>query len=117
MADRLAPGAAREKVRVARALARLPFISAAMERGEISYSKVRAITRVATPDNESRLLGAAQGGTASHVERLARAWRRADRLDEARETKRRHEQRYVQTWVDEDGMLVIRGRLTPELGA
>ncbi|MPZ21138.1 MAG: DUF222 domain-containing protein [Luteitalea sp.] len=113
----LAPGAAREKVRVARALARLPLISAAMERGEISYSKVRAITRVATPDNESRLLGAAQGGTASHVERLARAWRRADRLDEARETKRRHEQRYVQTWVDEDGMLVIRGRLTPELGA
>jgi hypothetical protein len=113
----LAPGAAREKVRVARALARLPLISAAMERGELSYSKVRAITRAATPDNESRLLGAAQGGTASHVERLARAWRGADRLDEARGTRRRHQQRYVHTWVDEDGMLVIRGRLTPELGA
>ncbi|MPZ20596.1 MAG: DUF222 domain-containing protein [Luteitalea sp.] len=113
----LAPGAAREKVRVARALARLPLISAAMERGEISYSKVRALTRIATPDNESRPLGAAQDGTAAHVERLARAWRRADRLDEARETARRHQQRYLQTWVDEDGMLVIRGRLTPELGA
>ncbi|MPZ17200.1 MAG: DUF222 domain-containing protein [Luteitalea sp.] len=113
----LDPGAAREKVRVARALARLPLISAAMERGELSYSKVRALTRIATPENESRLLGAVQGGTASQVERLVRAWRRADRLDEARETARRHQQRYLQTWVEEDGTLVIRGRLTPELGA
>ncbi|MPZ17368.1 MAG: DUF222 domain-containing protein [Luteitalea sp.] len=113
----LDPGAAREKVRVARALARLPLISAAMQRGELSYSKVRAVTRIATPDNETRLVGAARGGTAAHVERLVRAWRRADRLEEARETARRHEQRSLQTWVDDDGMLVIRGRLTPELGA
>jgi hypothetical protein len=113
----LAPGAAREKVRVARALASLPQISAAMQRGELSYSKVRALSRIATPENESRLVGAARGGTAAHVERLVRAWRRADRLEEARETARRHQQRSLHTWVDEDGMLVIRGRLTPELGA
>ncbi|MPZ21117.1 MAG: DUF222 domain-containing protein [Luteitalea sp.] len=113
----LDPGAAREKVRVARALARLPQISAAMQRGELSYSKVRALSRIATPENETRLVGAARGGTAAHVERLVRAWRRADRLEETRETARRHQQRSLYTWVDEDGMLVIRGRLTPELGA
>ena len=45
----IAPGAAREKVRVARALASLPRISAAMRRGELSYAKVRAITRVGRP--------------------------------------------------------------------
>ncbi|MPY89123.1 MAG: DUF222 domain-containing protein [Luteitalea sp.] len=110
-------GAAREKVRVARALATLPVVSAAMQRGELSYSKVRALSRVATPESETRLVDAARGGTAAHVERLVRAWRRVDRLAEARETARRHEQRHLHTWVDEDGMLVIRGRLTPELGA
>ncbi|MPZ21078.1 MAG: DUF222 domain-containing protein, partial [Luteitalea sp.] len=109
--------AAREKVRVARALATLPLTSAAMNRGEISYSKVRAISRVATPANEARLVDAARGGTAAHIERLVRAWRRVDRQAEARDTARRHQQRHLHTWVDEDGMLVIRGRLPPELGA
>ncbi|HLX06561.1 MAG TPA: DUF222 domain-containing protein, partial [Thermoanaerobaculia bacterium] len=49
-------GAAREKVRVARALGALPLVSASMHRGEISYSKVRALTRIATPANEQDLL-------------------------------------------------------------
>ena len=47
-------GAAREKVRVAKALDALPRLSGAMQRGEISYAKVRALTRVATPENEER---------------------------------------------------------------
>ncbi|MEX2608721.1 MAG: DUF222 domain-containing protein, partial [Gemmatimonadota bacterium] len=45
-------GACRERVRVARALEQLPKISAAMARGELSFSQVRALTRVATPENE-----------------------------------------------------------------
>src|SRR6188508_536933 len=49
-------GAAREKVRVAHALAGLPLLSAAMARGELSFSKVRALTRVATAANEEELL-------------------------------------------------------------
>ena len=79
----LAIGPAREKVRVARALADLPRLSAAMRRGAISYSKVRAITRVATPETEERLLDFARCATAAHVERLVRAWRRVDRIAEA----------------------------------
>ena len=67
----LAPGAAREHVRVARALGELPKLSDAMRRGKISYSKVRAVTRVATPDNEDDLLYVCQAGTAAHVERAA----------------------------------------------
>ena len=111
------PGAAREKVRVARALADLPQLSGAMQRGEISYAKVRALTRVATPANEERLLDIAYAGTAAHVERVVRAWRRCDRVEAAREAERRHLHRALHTWVDDDGMLMIRGRLTPELGA
>ena len=59
----LAPGAAREKVRVARALADLPLLSDAMRRGVVSYSKVRAVTRVATPETEQTLLDVALAGT------------------------------------------------------
>ena len=40
----LAPGAAREHVRVARALAELPLLRDALGRGAVSYSKVRAVT-------------------------------------------------------------------------
>ena len=110
-------GAAREKVRVAHALASLPLISATMQRGVISYAKVRALTRVATPANESALLAFAQSGTAAHVERLVRAWRRIDDATAAAEADARHLHRQLSTWTDDDGMVVIRGRLTPELGA
>jgi len=110
-------GAAREKVRVAKALAQLPLLSGALQRGEISYAKVRALTRVATPENEARLTRFAYAGTAAQVERLARAWRRCDRIMETRERERAHLSRTVTTSVDEDGMVILRARLTPELGA
>ena len=113
----IAPGAAREKVRVARALGSLPHISAVMERGELSYSKVRALTRVATADNEAELLELARCATASHVERVVRAWRRVDGLQEAEEDRARHESRHVELYPDEDGSWVLRGRLDPEVGA
>jgi hypothetical protein len=74
-------GAAREKVRVARALEALPLLSDAMRRGELSYAKVRALTRIATPENEAQLLELARHGTAAHIEKVVRAWRRVDRLE------------------------------------
>src|SRR2546421_6504039 len=91
----LEPGAARERVRVARALATLPRLAQALARGELSYSKVRALTRVATPDTEERLLAVGRAGTAEHVERIVRGWRRVDRLAEAQEAARRHRSRAV----------------------
>lgn len=110
-------GASREKVRVARALQALPRISWAMERGQLSYAKVRALTRVATPENEAALLDVALAGTAAQVERLVRAWRRVDRTSDARIDEVRHLNRSLSMWVDDDGMVVVRGRLTPEAGA
>jgi hypothetical protein len=109
-------GAARERVRVARALATLPRLAEALARGELSYAKVRALTRVATPDTEERLLGVGRAGTAIHVEQIVRGWRHVDRKAEARETadRRRHRELYV--YRGGDGMMVIRGRLEPEVG-
>jgi 5-methylcytosine-specific restriction endonuclease McrA len=110
-------GAARERVRVARALGTLPLLAQALARGELSYAKVRALTRVATPETEARLLGVGRAGTAAHVERIVRGWRCVDRRAEAREATRRHASRALHVYHDEDGMVVVRGRLEPEVGA
>jgi Domain of unknown function (DUF222)/HNH endonuclease len=113
----LEPGAAREHVRVARALGTLPRLAQALARGELSYSKVRALTRVATPETEERLLAVGRAGTAEHVELIVRGWRRMDRKAEVQETTRRHRNRALHVYPDGDGMVVIRGRLEPEVGA
>ena len=113
----IAPGAAREKVRVARALGSLPRISEGMARGELSYSKVRALTRVATPKNEGELVETARHTTAAQIERLVRAWRRVDRQEEAEAEGERHERRYLHLYPEEDGSYLLRGRLDPEVGA
>ena len=110
-------GAARERVRVARALETLPALAEALARGELSYAKVRALTRVATPATEARLLAVGRAGTAAHVERIVRGWRRVDRQAEAREAARQHAGRALHVYQDEDGTMVLRGRLTPEVGA
>src|SRR5438477_6877992 len=73
-----APGAAREHVRVARALGTLPRLARALARAELSYSKVRALTRVATLETEERLLAVGRAGTTEHVERIVRGWRQVD---------------------------------------
>src|SRR5207244_12826524 len=85
-----APGAAREHVRVARALGTLPRLSHALARGELSYAKVRELTRVATPETEERLLAVGRAGTAAHVERIVRGWRRMDRKAEGRRADHQH---------------------------
>src|SRR5947209_403149 len=107
----------RDRVRVARALGTLPRLAQALARGELSYAKVRALTRVATPETEERLVAVGRAGTAEHVERIVRGWRRVDRIAEAREEARRHQSRALHVYPDEDGMVVIRGRLAPEVGA
>jgi hypothetical protein len=112
-----APGAAREHVRVARALGTLPRLAQALVRGELSYAKVRELTRVATPETEERLLAVGLAGTAEHVERVIRGWRRMDRKAEAQEAARHHAGRALHVYQDEDGTVRIRGRLAPEVGA
>ena len=137
-------GAAREKVRVAKCLAELPQIDAAFATGAISYSKVRAMTRSATTKNEAGLLNIARHGTAQHVEMLVRKYQRVQRVLLVQGQKQdkekgqaqgqqprvgKHADSYGEAasvqfnnrelhWhYDDDGMLVIRGRLTPEDGA
>ncbi len=109
--------AGREKVRVANALGELPKISEAFSLGEISYSKVRAITRVAKSENEDYLLMIARHGTAHHVETLVSGYRRACRLNEEEFARKQFNNRSFNYRWDDDGSLVFDGRLPGEVGA
>jgi hypothetical protein len=110
-------GAAREKVRVAHALVDLPQIAASMARGELSYSKVRALSRVACPATEEALLMIALHGTAHHVERLVQSYRRAQEAQELDREAQQHATRSVSYGFAEDGSLILKARLPAVAGA
>ena len=108
--------AAREKVRTARALESLPKIAEAFGEGRLSYSKVRALTRVATAATEATLLHIALNGTAAHVERTVRGFRRVQRDLERDEAEAVHERRYLDCRRESDGSVTLEARLAPEVG-
>ena len=112
----ISAGAAREKVRVARALTSLPKIAQAFGEGRLSYSKVRAVTRVATVETEDSLLNIALHGTAAHVERTVKGFRRVLRVLERDEAEAIYERRYLDCRREADGSVRIEARLTPEVG-
>ena len=109
--------AAREKVRVAHALAGLPNISEGFAKGELSYSKVRAMTRIANETNEDYLMMIALHGTAHHVEKLVSKYRTAKRSQDAEVANDQYRNREVTHYYDHDGCLVIKARMPAEQGA
>lgn len=108
------PRSAREHVRVARTLGELPLVRERFSRGELSYSKVRAITRIATTDLENELVEIARFATAAQLDRIVRGYRRTVSLESAEAA---HRDRFLSCEWDEDGSLCIRARLAPEDGA
>ena len=105
--------AASEHVRAAVVLRGLPAVHAALAEGRITWSKVREITRVATPESEVSWLDLALAGTAAHVERTVRAFRRSSPTDvAAQQTDRR-----LWSTVADDGSVVISVKLPAEIGA
>lgn len=109
----IAPVTAREYVRVARRLAGMPAVREAFARGELSYSKVRALTRIEDELDDDLLLTYAQHATAAQLVRIVAAYRGVTR----QEAWRAHEQRRLSVVPDEDGTYVVRGRLCAEDGA
>ncbi len=106
------PGAAREYVRVARALTGLPLVGEAFAQGRLSYSKVRAVTRVADRVDETTLVEQAATHTAAQLEKVVRGYRKSERADQPVEQRRK-----ARWFYDDDGMLVLSARLTAEEGA
>src|SRR5579859_3942943 len=109
----MSSGTAREHVRVARALRDLPVIRGEFAAGRLSYAKVRALTRIATPENESGLAEISGPMTGNQLERFARAHRQASPADDAAARVRRR-----LAWrFEEDGSLAGTFRLPPLQGA
>src|SRR5579862_3964807 len=107
------PVAAREHVRVGRAPRRLPLLCEAFSSGKLSYSKVRAITRIATASSEALLVEWAAYATAAQLETIVRGFRRAS-PEEGRQAVEKRRHRAVHHRTDHDGMVVIEARLCPE---
>ncbi len=108
---------AREKVRIAHALDDLPLIREAFRAGDLSYSKVRAITRIAEWDTEAELVELAKSTTAEHVAKLVRARRQADQLSAPGAALNAWTHRYLDCHSAADGSVVFEGRLPAEQGA
>jgi hypothetical protein len=97
-----------------RALHSLPLVAAEFAAGRLSYSKVRAVSRVATPETEATLVGWALHATAAQLDRLVAGQRRVMR---AADVRARHDARRLSWRWDEDGSLVGSFRLPPEQAA
>lgn len=109
----VAPGTAREQVRVARALAELPVIAEEFAAGRMSYAKARALTRIATPQTEAGLAQITGPMTAAQCERFVAAHRKASDEDELANRAMRR----VSIHVAEDGSVSINARLPGTDGA
>jgi hypothetical protein len=108
---------ARERVRMARKLTELPRISQSMSRGELSYSKVRALVRVATPENEAELLPMAAESTARRLEKEVAHYRELAEWGDLDAERRRHAKRHLRVRTLPCGMVEVRGTVPPEVGA
>jgi hypothetical protein len=111
----IAPGTARDHVRVAHGLKRRPLIAAAFERGELSYSKVRALLRLDDDFDEELMLTYADSASAGQLERIVRGCRKVVSVEGG--TERQFAEREFSWGTDDDGAMVFRGRLPAELGA
>tara|TARA_E500000331_G_scaffold336758_1_gene364215 strand:+ start:181 stop:1368 length:1188 start_codon:yes stop_codon:yes gene_type:complete len=112
----ISPGTAREKVRVAKMLFDLPLCSEAFEKGTLSYSKIRAMTRAATRHNEAELVDYALNATAHQVERHCQRLRNADRRRSTPDAKRAYRERSLMCTCHPNGTMSINIELPQELG-
>ena len=108
---------AREKVRVAHALAGLTLLRERFQSGELSYSKVRALTRVADADSEAAWVDTALTHTAAQLERIVRQHRQTDTLNHPDAALAAWRHRHLEYRVQDDGSLSFEGRVPAEVGA
>jgi hypothetical protein len=110
----MALGTAREKLRVINALFDLPQTSRAFQKGGLSYSKARALSRIATPTTEERLLDFALKATASQVDRHCMELRNVQWCTSAADANRAHNARYLSCSPHSDGSVTLSVELPQE---
>ncbi len=113
----IAPGTAREKLRVANALFDLPQTSTAFQKGDLSYSKARALSRIATSTTEEHLLDFALKTTAASVDRHCMELRNVQRHTSTQDANRLHHNRYLSCSPHSDGSVTLSVELPKETAA
>jgi hypothetical protein len=99
--------------RTAAVLAGLPVVTARFATGELSYSQVRAICRVATPQTEEMLVELARYSTAAQLEKVVSSYQHVKAV--AEQTAEERDRRRTLTWgYDDDGSVTGLFRLPPE---
>lgn len=107
---------AREHVRVARRLTELPRVREAFSTAELTYCKVRAITRVATPETEEQLVELGRHATGAQLEKLVRCFGQALAVATG-SAEKAHARRELSYRWDDDGSLLLKARLPADQGA
>jgi hypothetical protein len=113
----ISPATAKDQLRVAHRLKEMPLVGAHLARGKLSYSQVRALARVVTPENEEDMVEVALHSTAAQLERIVRVYRKATPWNDLEAVNERHSFRRVDYFYDDEGNFVIRGKMSPEEGA
>ncbi len=107
---------ARQYVNVARVLQQFPVLAAEFDAGRLSYSRVRAVCRVVTPESEVDLVNMALHATAPQLERFVSNVERAARSDDVDDEAQQHERRELVIVTQDDGTVIVRGRFSAEVG-
>ncbi len=104
---------AREWLRVGRAIRAMPLLGELMDRRRLSFTKVRALTRLATVENVAELSVLAERTSAGQMGAVLAAWSLRNEDDETRNRLHRRE-RGLRYRVEPDGMVTASLRMTPE---
>ena len=112
----IGPRAAQDHVRVAVALTHLPVTHDEFARGQLSYSKVRALTRFITPGNETDTVILARHTTASQLDRIARAHVAACRAADPDQNRAALDASSVTMRTNTDGTVTLTARVPADIG-
>ncbi|MFV8753655.1 DUF222 domain-containing protein [Nannocystaceae bacterium ST9] len=105
---------ASEHVRIARALGELPLLDQAFAAGELTYSKVRALTRTATPATQQTLIDVAKAATASQLDKIVAGLRRVRAHANPEQSGGDPPRRFARVTETPDGMVRIVAQVGPE---
>jgi Domain of unknown function (DUF222) len=105
---------AAQQARVGRQLDALPAIGAAADAGELGWSKLRLVAKVAEPDTETKWLELAREMSVGQLGRVVGAYRRASDTDDPDRSENHRERRGIWLFDEPDGLVRVTGLLEPD---
>ncbi len=108
---------ARQHVHVAQTIQRFPVLKASFAAGRLTFSRVRALCRIVTPETEAASVEMARYTTATQLERIAAGVERAKKLADPNADDTQFDRRKLHLHQDDDGSWILRAVLPAEVGS